>query len=92
MGCSAQTPLLTLQDELAPYRGHWHFQRTAADRLEAVHTTAHPERSGDCVIETLQLGDRHHAMLFARHLLHHGWAVEHLHDAGESLLSSGMVP
>ncbi|MFM7314189.1 MAG: hypothetical protein ACKO0M_13660 [Cyanobium sp.] len=80
------TPLLTLQDVLAPYRGHWHFQRSGADLLMAVHTTDHPDRAPECVIEHRQFGDRVDAMQFARHLLQHGWAIEQLHASGESLL------
>ena len=85
---SATMPLLTLQDELAPYRGCWRFQRCGADQLEAVHTTVAPPECGpECVIETRPLGDRRQASLFARHLILHGWAVvQRLHESGESLL------
>lgn len=86
MACSFAVPLLTLQHELAPYRGHWHFQRSGAERVEAIHTTDHPGRAPECVIETRQLPDRSHAILFARYLLNHGWAVQQLHTAGEALL------
>jgi len=86
MSPSLHTPLLSLRDELAPYRGHWHFERRSADRLAAIHTTNHPGHSPECVIETRQLGDRHDASLFARHLLNHGWVLEQLHAGGESLL------
>ncbi|MFM7651582.1 MAG: hypothetical protein ACKO5M_01450 [Vulcanococcus sp.] len=86
MNTDLQTPLLSLHDELAPYRGHWHFERSGNDSLAAVHTTNHPGHAPECVIETRQLGDRHDARLFARHLLNHGWALEQLHAGGESLL------
>ena len=87
MDCSVLSiPLLTLQDEQAPYRGHWHFQSCGVDRLEAVHTTDHPDHGPECVIETRRLDDRRHASLFARHLILHGWAVQQLHHRGESLL------
>jgi hypothetical protein len=78
--------LLTLQNEQAPYRGHWHFERSSADDLQAVHTTERPDRPLDCVIERMQFRGRSQATLFARHLLNHGWAVQQLHEAGEALL------
>lgn len=81
-----RTPLLTLQNEQAPYRGHWHFERSGVDLVEAIHTTDHPERRPECVIERLELPDRGRATLFARHLINHGWAVQQVHEAGESLL------
>jgi len=86
MACSAPFALLTLQNEQAPYRGHWHFERSSADELEAIHTTDHPDRRPECVIERMQFQGRNQATLFARHLLNHGWAVQQLHEAGEALL------
>ena len=87
MDCSLlSTPLLTLQDEQAPYRGHWRFQSCGVDRLEAVHTTDNPEHGPECVIETRRLQDLRAASLFARHLILHGWAVQQLHQGGEPLL------
>lgn len=83
------TPLLTLQNQQAPYRGHWHFELSGLDLVHAIHTTDHPGRRTECVIERLELPDRGRATLFARHLINHGWAVQHLHQAGESLLISG---
>ena len=84
----AMTPLLTLQDESAPYRGHWHFQLCGSKLLEAIHTTDHPDHVPECVIETRRLVDRKMARHFARHLIIHGWAVQRLHDCGASLLIS----
>jgi hypothetical protein len=84
----ASTPLLTLQDELAPYRGHWHFQHCGSELLEAVHTTDYPGHGPECVIETRRLGNRKIARLFALHLILHGWAVKRLNDCGASLLIS----
>ena len=88
MTCSLSLSLLTLQNEKAPYRGHWHFERSSADNLEAIHTTDHPDRLPQCVIERMQFPGRSQATLFARHLLNHGWAVKQLHEAGEALLMS----
>ncbi len=88
MTCALPVSLLTLQNDKAPYRGHWHFGLSRADGVEAIHTTDHPDRLPDCVIERMQFRGRSQATLFVRHLLNHGWAVQRLHEAGEALLMS----
>ncbi|MFM2081150.1 MAG: hypothetical protein RLZZ124_1699 [Cyanobacteriota bacterium] len=83
---TARIPLLTLQHAQTPYRGHWHFEGCGAEVVEATHTTVHRDHLPACVIERMQLCDRVDATRFARHLINHGWDVEQLHEAGESLL------
>lgn len=92
MSLTTPSTLLTLQHSQTPYRGHWHFEQNSVGGLEAVHTTVHPQHQPGCVIERRAFSARTAANRFARHLLLHGWDIEHLQEEGAELLRVGAQP
>lgn len=82
------TPLVQLQDGLAPYKGVWCFEQTEQGRVNACHCTNSREQGPNCVIENKQFESRKAARRFIGHLVIHGWGVVELQPAGETLLFS----
>lgn len=87
-----ETPLLTLADGRAPYKGTWHLvqpgaamrPRDAFSELEAIHITYHPDHRPGCEIERLSFAGQVLAQEFVRHLLLHNWCVHNVSSAGEA--------
>ncbi len=81
MTWDAMTPLISLRDCGAPYRGKWVVYYTSPrDYCAMHHLKAAVTEPAQTIEERMFAGDAE-ASLFVRHLLLHGWSVYEITDA-----------
>jgi hypothetical protein len=77
----AMTPLISLRDCGAPYRGKWVVYNTGNKDYCAMHHLKQPsDHAAETIEERIFEGD-YQTSRFVRHLLLHGWSIYEITDA-----------
>jgi hypothetical protein len=77
----AMTPLISLRDSGAPYRGKWVVYNTGNKDYCAMHHLDVARTESDQTIEERMFEGDGETARFVRHLLLHGWSIYEITDA-----------